>query len=56
MNAFDVLAQWMVTLAAGDGFYEESLFEEIKSTWCFRLINRKEWEWLLGYITDPGDA
>ncbi|MBA2746050.1 MAG: DEAD/DEAH box helicase, partial [Flavisolibacter sp.] len=51
INAFDVLAQWMVTLAVGEGFYEEALFNEIKTTNCYKLINREEWQWLLGYIT-----
>jgi len=51
INAFDVLAQWMVTVAVGEGFKEEQLFEEIKKTYCYRFIERKEWEWLLGYIT-----
>ena len=51
VNAYDVLAQWMVTLAVGEGFYEAELFEEIKKTFCFRFIERKDWEWLLGYIT-----
>jgi len=50
-NAFDVLAQWMVTLAVGEGFDEDALYSEIKQTWCYRLMERKEWEWLLGYIT-----
>ena len=51
VNAFDVLAQWMVTLAVGEGFKEAELYKEIKQTYCYRLIERKEWEWLLGYIT-----
>jgi len=51
INAFDVLAQWMVTLAVGEGFNEVELFQEIKQTYCYRFIERKEWEWLLGYIT-----
>lgn len=51
INAFDVLAQWMVTLAVGEGFNEVELFQEIRQTYCYRFIERKEWEWLLGYIT-----
>lgn len=50
MNAFDVLAQWMITLAVGEGFYEATLYDEIKQTHCFSMMERKEWEWLLGYI------
>jgi len=51
INAYDVLAQWMVTLAIGEGFNETELFQEIKQTYCYQFIERKEWEWLLGYIT-----
>jgi ATP-dependent Lhr-like helicase len=51
INAYDVLAQWMVTLAVGPGFNEAALFKEVKQTYCFHLLERTEWEWLLGYIT-----
>ena len=51
INAFDVLAQWMVTLAVGDGFTEDQLFNEVIKTYCFQFMNREEWQWLLGYIT-----
>jgi ATP-dependent Lhr-like helicase len=51
INSWDVLAQWMVTLAVGNGFHEEQLFQEVKATNAFRFMERKEWEWLLGYIT-----
>lgn len=51
MNAFDVLAQWMVTLAVGGGFKEDELYEEIRNTFSYRFIERDDWEWLLGYIT-----
>lgn len=51
VNAFDVLAQWMVTLAVGGGFEELALFEEIKTSHAYQYIERSEWEWLLGYIT-----
>lgn len=51
INAYDVLSQWMVTLAVGEGFSELELFQEIKQTYCYRFLERKDWEWLLGYIT-----
>lgn len=51
VQAFDVLAQFMVTLAVGDGFEEKSLFDEITSTYSYQYMNRNEWEWLLGFIT-----
>jgi ATP-dependent Lhr-like helicase len=51
VNAFDVLAQWMVTLAVGTGFREEELYNEVKQTFGYSMMEREEWEWLLGYIT-----
>lgn len=51
IQAFDVLAQWMITLAVGEGFEEKQLFEEVRDAYGYQFINRDEWEWLLGYIT-----
>lgn len=54
MQAFDVLVQYMVTLAVGSGFQEAELFTEIKSTYSYQLINQDEWKWVLGFITTGG--
>ena len=51
VHAYDVLAQWMMTLAVGEGFNEKQLFEEITGTYGYQFLDRAEWEWLLGYIT-----
>jgi ATP-dependent Lhr-like helicase len=51
IQAFDVLAQWMITLAVGEGFEEKELFDEVRDAYGYQFINREEWEWLLGYIT-----
>lgn len=51
INAFDTLAQWLVTLATGDGFVKEAVIHQIRSTYCFQFITDEEWLWLLGYIT-----
>lgn len=54
INAFDVLAQYMVTLATGNGFEEGKLFSQITSTYSYQFLSREEWEWLLGFITTGG--
>jgi ATP-dependent Lhr-like helicase len=54
IQAFDVLIQYMVTLAVGGGFHSEQLFKEIKSTYSYQLLNDDEWKWLLGFITTGG--
>ena len=53
---FDVLIQYLSTLAISDGFLPGIIFKEIKSTWCFREINTEEWETLLHFLTAGGNA
>ncbi len=53
---FDVLLQFLCTLAISDGFKPNTLFKEIKSTHCFSDITALEWEELLQHITIGGKA
>lgn len=52
--AFDVLVQYMVTIATGDGFKSEDLLEEVRTTYCFADITDDEWEWLLSFVVSGG--
>lgn len=56
MLCFDVLTQYLCTLAVGDGFKPEIIFKEIKATYCFADITEKEWNEILYFITDGGNA
>ena len=53
---FDVLVQFLMTLAVGDGFEEKKLFKQIKNTFAFREISEEEWISLLQFITIGGGA
>ncbi len=53
---FDVLVQYLCTLAIGEGFREPALFNEIKSTYCFAEITEAEWQEVLHHITSGGNA
>lgn len=53
---FDVLIQFLCTLAIGEGFEPENIFREISSTYCFNEITRDEWLSVLHYITTGGNA
>jgi ATP-dependent helicase Lhr and Lhr-like helicase len=53
---FDVLIQYLSTLAIGEGFHPDTIFREISSTWCFREIKKEEWEQILHFITEGGEA
>lgn len=50
LNSYDVLVQYLTTLAVSDGFYPEEIYPEILSTFCYQGMSREEWEWLLNYI------
>lgn len=53
---FDVLIQWLCTLAVGDGFRPEALFKEVQSSFCFSEITPDEWAEVLLNITQGGIA
>jgi ATP-dependent helicase Lhr and Lhr-like helicase len=53
---FDVLIQYLGTLAIGEGFYPDIIFREISSTFCFREIKIEEWQQILHFITEGGEA
>jgi ATP-dependent Lhr-like helicase len=56
VRSFDVLIQYLVTLAVSEGFKSDELFQEIKSTFSFESITREEWGWVLDFITTGGSS
>jgi ATP-dependent helicase Lhr and Lhr-like helicase len=53
---FDVLIQYLCTIAISDGFYPDEIFEEVKSTYCFAAITKEEFQQILLHITAGGIA
>lgn len=53
---FDVLVQYLCTLAISEGFVADEIFKEIKSTYCFSEITGEEWNEILHHITEGGNA
>jgi ATP-dependent Lhr-like helicase len=53
---FDVLIQYLSTLAISDGFYPDVLFAELKRTHCYREMAEEEWREMLHFITEGGSA
>ena len=51
LQSFDVLVQYLTTLAVSDGFYPNEIYPEIKSTFCFQGLTEDEWRWCLNFIT-----
>ena len=50
LNSFDVLLQYLTTLAVSDGFYPKDIFPEIKQTFCYQGITEDQWQWLLNFL------
>ncbi|MFO7701719.1 MAG: ligase-associated DNA damage response DEXH box helicase [Psychroflexus maritimus] len=56
LNSFDVLVQYLTTLAVSEGFYPAEILPEIQSTFCFQTINENQWNWALNYIVFGGES
>jgi len=52
----DVLAQHVVTVALGGGFRASELLDEVRSTRAYAELQDDEWEWVLAFLTNGGDA
>lgn len=52
----DLLTQHLVTLALGEGFRSDDLFDEVRSAWSYRDLAREEWNWALDFVTKGGAA
>jgi ATP-dependent helicase Lhr and Lhr-like helicase len=53
---YDVLIQYLNTLAISDGFIPEEIFYEITSTYCYKDLTKEEWERIIHFITEGGSA
>ena len=52
----DVLAQHLVTIAAGEGFVPSEMLHEVRQTEAFGDLPDDEWRWTLGFISNGGTA
>ncbi|MDP4300048.1 ligase-associated DNA damage response DEXH box helicase [Leptothrix discophora] len=52
----DVLIQHLLTLAVGEGFEPDALFDEVRLAWPYRDLDRETFDWCLGFTVHGGDA
>ncbi len=50
LNSFDVLLQYLTTLAVSDGFYPVEIYPEIQQTFCYQSLSEEQWQWLLNFL------
>jgi len=56
LRSFDVLIQYLVTLAVSEGFKPQEILPEIRSTFSYNSISDHEWNWVLNFITSGGQS
>lgn len=56
IRSFDVLVQYLVTLAVSDGFRPEDILPEIRQTFSFQSLTDSEWQWALRFIRNGGQS
>jgi ATP-dependent Lhr-like helicase len=50
LNSFDVLLQYLTTLAISNGFYADEIYNEVRHTFCYQTLSKEQWQWLLNFI------
>jgi ATP-dependent Lhr-like helicase len=56
IRSFDVLIQYLITLAVSDGFDQQQIYKEISGTFSFSSVTEDEWLWMLNFISTGGDS
>jgi ATP-dependent helicase Lhr and Lhr-like helicase len=53
---YDVLIQFLVTLAVGIGYDPEQIYPIVKRTYSFRDLTKEEMNWVMDFITKGGSS
>ncbi|MGL4423843.1 MAG: helicase-related protein, partial [Gemmataceae bacterium] len=56
LKPLDVLSQHLVTIALGEGFRAEELFEEVRRTASYESLTPAEWDWVLDFVVRGGES
>ena len=54
--AYDVLVQYLLTLAVADGFQPREVYQEVIQTYCYRHLNQGDFQWILDFLTTGGKS
>ena len=50
IRSWDVLIQYLMTLAVSEGFSPDPIYDEIKKTHCYRSMTKDEWQEILSFL------
>jgi ATP-dependent Lhr-like helicase len=55
-DAFDVLIQFLLTLAVGEGLKEGEALKMVQETYCYKNMTEGQWQWCLNFIQYGGKS
>ena len=50
LNSYDVLIQFLMTLAVGSGFDPVKIYPVVTSSFCFQALDQERWQWILNFL------
>jgi len=56
LKPYDVLIQYVITLAVSDGFTPDKLYQEVKTTFAYQTLTQQEWNWIMQFVTTGGQS
>ncbi len=56
IRSFDVLAQYLMTLAVSEGLEPEKIYKEISKTYSYQSVTIEEWQMLIHYLEHGSQA
>lgn len=56
LKPYDVLIQYLVTLAVSEGFTPELIRQEVQNTFAYQTLRDDEWNWILEFIRSGGKS
>ena len=56
IRSWDVLIQYLMTLAVSEGFLPDIIYNEIKQTHCYRSITKEDWRNILSFLVNGSQS
>lgn len=56
IRSWDVLIQYLMTLAVSEGFRPEEILPEVRKTYCYFSMEDSEWQWVLDFLVNGSTA
>lgn len=56
IRSWDVLIQYLMTLAVSEGLDPDIIFDEVKKTHCYRSMSKEEWMQVLNFLVHGSDS